>query len=173
MLIPNLGLHSGVILALLTAVLVWFFLWKTTWGFEIRTVGANPNAARYAGISVARNIILAMALSGGLAGLAGAVEVTGVDLQGTRYLALGFSSGYGFDAIAVALLGRSHPAGVVRGGAAVRRAARRDAPDAVRQRGARRHHLGIQGLILLFVAADAIVRGLYRLRVPAGGPARR
>ena len=72
-------------------MLVWFFLWKTTWGFEIRTVGANPSAARYAGISVARNIILAMALSGMLAGLGGAVEVTRAwTCQGTRYFALGF-----------------------------------------------------------------------------------
>ncbi len=172
MLAPNLGLHSGVILALLVAALVWFFLWKTTWGFEIRTVGANPNAARYAGISVARNIILAMAISGGLAGLGGAVEVTGVDLQGTRYLALGFSSGYGFDAIAVALLGRSHPAGVVaaallfgalRAGTRQMQSASEVPGDIISV---------IQGLILLFIAADAIVRWLYRLRIPPGsGPA--
>jgi simple sugar transport system permease protein len=164
MLIPNLGLHSGVILALAVAALIWFFLWKTTWGFEIRTVGANPNAARYAGISVARNIILAMAISGGLAGLGGAVEVTGVDLQGTRYLALGFSSGYGFDAIAVALLGRSHPAGVVaaallfgalRAGTRQMQSASEIPGDIISV---------IQGLILLFVAADAIVRYIYRLR---------
>lgn len=171
MLAPDLGLHSGVLLALLTAGLIWFFLWKTTWGFEIRTVGANPNAARYAGISVARNIILAMAISGGLAGLGGAVEVTGVDLQGTRYLALGFSSGYGFDAIAVALLGRSHPAGVVaaallfgalHAGTRQMQSASEIPGDIISV---------IQGLILLFIAADAIVRGIYRLRVPAGGPA--
>ena len=168
MLVPNLGLHSGVILGLITAVLIWFFLWKTTWGFEIRTVGANPNAARYAGISVARNIILAMAISGGLGGLGGAVEVTGVDLQGTRYLALGFSSGYGFDAIAVALLGRSHPAGVVaaallfgalRAGTRQMQSASEIPGDIISV---------IQALILLFVAADAIIRAVYRLRTTPG-----
>src|SRR5207249_10871041 len=125
-------------------------------------------AARYAGIPVLRNVVLAMALSGLLAGLAGAVEVTGVALNatGTRYFGLGFSSGYGFDSIAVALLGRGNPFGVVaaallfgglRAGATKMQFDTQVPGDIISV---------IQGLILLFVAADAIIRRLYRL--PAG-----
>src|SRR4051794_9235956 len=102
MLIPSLQLHSGVLLAVLAAIALWWFLGRTVWGFELRTVGVNAAAARYAGMPVVRNVIMAMALSGALAGLAGAVEVTGVALdvtrvtpEGTRYFGLGFSSGYG------------------------------------------------------------------------------
>ena len=101
--------HLGFFVALVVACLVYWFLFKTTWGFELRTVGANPNAARYAGMSVIRSTVLAMSLSGALAGLAGANEVLGVN----HNLAMAFSSGYGFDSIALALLGNSHPLGVV------------------------------------------------------------
>jgi simple sugar transport system permease protein len=168
MILPQYGLHSGVLLALLTAALVFVFLWKTTWGFEIRTVGANPSAARYAGISVRRNIVMAMALSGLLAGLGGAVEVLGVNLQGTRYFALGFSAGYGFDSIAVALLGRNHPAGVVLGALlfGALRAGTRQMQSASEVSGD--IIAVIQALILLFIAADAIVRWIYRLRTAPG-----
>ena len=171
MLIPQFQLHAGVLLALLTAALVWWFLYRTTWGFEIRTTGANSSAARYAGIPIVRNIILAMALSGLLAGLAGAVEVTGVALDvtrinpgGDRYFGLGFSSGYGFDSIAVALLGRTHPVGVVlaallfgalRAGATQMQFNTQVPAEIISV---------IQGLILLFVAADAVVRWIYRIR---------
>jgi simple sugar transport system permease protein len=172
MLIPSLQLHSGVLLAVLVAIAIWWFLGRTVWGFELRTVGVNPAAARYAGMPVARNVILALALSGGLAGLAGAVEVTGVALDvttvtpaGTRYFGLGFSSGYGFDAIAVALLGRGNPFGVVaaallfgglRAGATKMQFDTQVPGDIISV---------IQGLILLFVAADTIIRRLYRVRV--------
>ena len=71
-------LHSGLLLAIAMAVLVWWLLSRTTIGFELRTIGANPAAARYAGINVSRNIVLAMAMSGALAGLAGAVEMLGL-----------------------------------------------------------------------------------------------
>jgi len=177
MLVPNLGLHSGVILALLTAVAVWWFLYRTTWGFEIRTTGANPAAARYAGMPTIRNVILAMALSGALAGLAGAVDVVGValnvsrlNLGGDRYFGLGFSSGYGFDSIAIALLGRSNPFGVV---AAALLFGALHAGASTMQFNTHPEVPGeiisvIQGLILLFVAADAIIRRVYR--VPASAP---
>jgi general nucleoside transport system permease protein len=173
MLIPSLELHSGVLLAVLASVLISWFLGRTVWGFALRTVGTNPAAARYAGMSVSWNIVIAMALSGGLAGLAGAVEVTGVALdttsfnrEGNRYLGLGFSSGYGFDSIAVALLGRGNPYGVVaasllfgglRAGASKMQFDTQVPGEIIAV---------IQGLILLFVAADAIVRRLYRL--PSG-----
>jgi ABC-type uncharacterized transport system permease subunit len=140
--------------------LIWWLLWKTTLGFEIRTVGANPNAARYAGIDVEFTIVITMALSGMLAGLAGAIEVTGLNYRHE----LGFSVGYGFDAIAIALLGKTHPAGVVI--AAILFAAMRNG-------GTRMQFLTqipvdvisvIQALILLFVAADVIIRYIYHIR---------
>ena len=77
----GLRVHWGFVLALLVAALIWWLLWKTTLGFEIRTVGANPDAAKYAGINVKRTIVLTMALSGALAGLAGAIEVVGPQLS--------------------------------------------------------------------------------------------
>lgn len=154
-------MHLGVVLALLTAVLVYIFLNRTTWGFEIRTVGANPHAARYAGISVVKNTVLAMALSGMLAGAAGAVEVVGV----THRHELGFGVGYGFDSIAIALLGRNNPFGVV--AAAILFGALKSGATQMQfntQISASIISV-VQGLILLFVAADVIIRWLYRLRL--------
>src|SRR5262249_30190632 len=101
--------HWGFILALLVALAVYWLLWKTTLGFEIRTVGNNPSAARYAGMAVERMIVLTMALSGMLAGLAGSVEVVALNYGHT----LSFNIGYGFDAITIALLGKTNPLGVV------------------------------------------------------------
>jgi simple sugar transport system permease protein len=153
-------LHWGFILALVVAFLVWWLLWKTVLGFEIRTAGANPDAAKYAGINVPRTIILSMTLSGVLAGLAGTIEVTALNYRHE----LGFSQGYGFDAIAIALLGKNHPLGVVIAALLF---------GAMRNGGTRMQFLTqipvdvisvIQALILLFVAADAIVRYIYRIR---------
>jgi general nucleoside transport system permease protein len=156
----SLRVHWGFVLALLVAALIWWLLWKTTLGFEIRTVGANPDAAKYAGINVKRTIVTTMALSGALAGLAGAIEVVGLNYRHEP----GFSVGYGFDAIAIALLGKTNPVGVVL--AAILFGAMRN--------GATRMQLltqipvdiisVIQALILLFVAADAIIRFIYRVR---------
>lgn len=157
---PELRVHWGFILALGMAVLVWWLLWKTTLGFEIRTVGLNPDAARYAGINVKKTIVLSMALSGLLAGMAGALEVTGLNYRHE----LGFSLGYGFDAIAIALLGKSHPFGVVlaallfgamRNGATRMQFLTQIPVDVISV---------IQALILLLVAADAIVRYIYRIK---------
>jgi simple sugar transport system permease protein len=156
----GLRVHWGFVLALLVAFAVWWMLNKSTLGFEIRTVGLNPDAAKYAGINVKRTIILTMALSGMLAGLAGTVEVTGLNYRHE----LGFSIGYGFDAIAIALLGRSHPLGVVL--AAILFAAMRN--GATRMQFLTQMPVDLismlQALILLFVAADAIVRYIYRIR---------
>ena len=90
-------------------------------------MGANPNAARYAGINITRNIVVAMAISGALAGLAGTVEVLGVSI--CRCLPQFFSSGYGFDSIAIALLGKNNPFGIVLASLPVRRHAQRRGPD--------------------------------------------
>lgn len=156
----GLRVHWGFVLALLAAFLVWWLLNKTTLGFEIRTVGANPDAAKYAGINVKRTIITTMALSGMLAGLAGSLEVTGLNYRHE----LGFSIGYGFDAIAIALLGKSHPLGVVL--AAILFAAMRN--GATRMQFLTQMPVDLismlQALILLFVAADAIIRFIYRIK---------
>jgi ABC-type uncharacterized transport system permease subunit len=156
----GLRVHWGFVLALLVAFLIWWLLNKTTLGFEIRTVGLNPDAAQYAGINVKRTIILTMMLSGMLAGLAGSIEVTGLNYRHE----LGFSIGYGYDAIAIALLGRSHPLGIVLASILF----------AIMRNGATRMQFltqlpvdlisMLQALILLFVAADAIVRYIYRIK---------
>lgn len=105
----NSRLNIGFLLALLAGFLVYYILWRTVLGYEIRAVGLNPHAAEYSGISVTRNIIMAMIISGMLAGLAGAERVLGLHF---RYIQ-GFSPGYGFIGIAVALLGRNTPLGVI------------------------------------------------------------
>ena len=160
----NLRLHAGALLAVAVAIAVYFLLWRTTLGFEFRAVGANPDASRAAGIGVGRVIVLAMSLSGGLAGLAGANIILGVQYSVTP----GFSSGLGFDGITVALLGRGNPAGVVaaallfgglRAGAVQMQAATSTPVDIVQV---------IEALVIMFVAAPALIRSIYRLRTVRG-----
>lgn len=160
---PSIRLNAGLLLALLAVFLVYSLLFKTTIGFEIRAVGANPRAARTAGISVARNIMLAMALSGGLAGLAGAHDILGV----LHFMPNAFFSGYGFDAIALALLGKSHPVGVLLAallfGFLRAGAQRMQAPPAL----VPIDIISIvQALIIIFIAAPEIIRLVYRIRAP-------
>jgi len=152
--------HWGFVLALAAAAVTAWFLFKTTWGFELRTVGANPDAARYGGMSVAKNYTFAMFLSGCLAGLAGVSQGLGI----THNIALGFSAGYGFDSIALALLGKSNPVGVVgasilfgvlRAGAA-RMQSLAGVPTEIVQI--------VQSLVIIFIAAPAIIRVIYRFR---------
>lgn len=155
--------HLGFFIALFVAWLIYWFLFKTKYGFFLRTVGANPHAARYAGMNVLTGMVLAMTMAGALAGLAGTNEVLGVNY----HLAMAFSSGYGFDSIALALLGKSHPLGVVL--AALLFGTLRN--GAVRMQLAAGIPIDIisvlQGLILAFIAAPAIIRTIYRLRIPA------
>jgi simple sugar transport system permease protein len=155
-------LHWGFFIALAVAWLVYWFLWKTTKGIEIRMVGANPHASRYAGIGIAAIIVLTMSLSGALAGMAGVNQVLGLDHRMVR----AFSTGYGFDAIALALLGNSHPLGVVlssllfgflRGGAARMQSVAGVPVEIIRI---------IQGMVIIFVAAPEIIRSLYRIKPP-------
>lgn len=159
----DVKLHLGVALAVAAAVGIWWLLARTTIGYEIRTVGANPHAARYAGINVGGSVVLAMALAGGLGGLAGAIEVTGANYYHTP----GFSVGYGFDSIAIALLARAHPLGVIpaallfgglRAGSSRMQFLAQIPVDIIQV---------IQALVLMFVAAPVIIRWLYRLRRPA------
>ena len=154
--------HLGFFIALLVAYLVWWLLFKTTWGMNLRTVGTNPRAAKYAGLDTGKSIMLAMTLSGALAGMAGAVQVLAVN----HSMALGLSSGYGFDSIALALIGNNHPLGVVlssllfgtlRNGATRMMVVSAIPIDIVDV---------IQAIILMFVAAPAIIRSIYRLRKP-------
>ncbi|MGA2477428.1 MAG: ABC transporter permease [Spirochaetia bacterium] len=108
-LVPRTLLHAGAIVAVLLAVLVYFFLWRTTLGYNIRAVGLNPDASRYSGINVPVYQALSMTLAGGFAGLAGVMEVIGVQHR----LLEGLTSGYGFTGIVAALLGNLHPLGII------------------------------------------------------------
>jgi ABC-type uncharacterized transport system permease subunit len=153
-------LHLGFFLALAVAALVYWFLWKTTKGLEIRMVGANPHAARYAGVRITSITVLTMALSGALAGLAGASQILGVDHKLVR----AFSTGYGFDSIALALLGNSHPVGVVLASLLF---------GFMRAGGARMQSIAsvpveiiriLQAIVIIFVAAPEIIRTIYRLK---------
>jgi simple sugar transport system permease protein len=108
-IIPNTRFSGGIFIALVMAVLMGYVLWHTRLGYRIRAVGKSPSAAEYAGIPPRQTMLLAMAISGGLAGLAGAVQVLGLSYRFSST----FSPGYGFDAIAIALLGSLHPFGIV------------------------------------------------------------
>jgi simple sugar transport system permease protein len=153
------GLHTGVLLAVLAAVLIWWLLERSTLGFEMRAVGANPDAARTAGMNVAKVYIAAMTIAGVLAGLAAAMQVLGHHDSLTDQVA----GTVGFDAITVALLGRATPLGTVlagllfgalsAGGLSMQGAA--GIPPELSQ--------VLQALIVLFVAAPALVRGVFRI----------
>ena len=152
----RIPLNIAFIFAVIACILVYIFLWKTKWGYELRATGANPSAAEYGGISIRKQIILAMAISGGLAGMVGINEVLGYR---HRYYD-GFSDNYGFVGIAVALLGRNHPVGVflaailfailLRGGIFVDAYTVHVSKDIVDM---------LQGIVIVFVAAEAVFRG--------------
>lgn len=157
-------LHIGFILALAAAVGVWWLMYKTTLGFEMRMVGANPDAARYAGINISRNIVITMAISGALAGIAGTSEALAVYL--CHCLPLFFSSGYGFDSIALALLAKNNPFGII--ASAFLWGAMRNGADLMElNSGVSKNIISlIQALALLFIAAPSMVRYLLRMRAP-------
>lgn len=166
---PNLRVHAGVFLMLAMVALIWWVLFRSRIGFEFRASGESADAARYAGIRAGLVIVLAMGTAGALAGLAGANQVLGVLGRATP----GFSAGIGFDAIAVALLGRSHPVGVLFAGllfGALEAGGRQMQVDA----GVSIDLIGIiQALIIVFVAAPLLVRALFPwgFRKPeSGGP---
>ena len=154
--------HLGFFIALATAWLIWYLLFKTTWGLNLRTVGTNPRAAKYAGLSTTKSILVAMSISGARAGLAGANQILAVN----RSMALGLSSGYGYDSIALALIGNNHPVGIVlssllfgtlRNGATRMMVVSSIPIDIVDV---------IQAIILMFVAAPAIIRAIYHIKKP-------
>jgi ABC-type uncharacterized transport system permease subunit len=155
-------LHAGFLLALVAAAGVWWLMNRSTLGFTFRAVGANPSAARTAGMSVTGTYIWVMAIAGALAGLGGTAQVLGTE----KVLTAGVAASFGFDAITVALLGRSKPLGIVlagvlfgglrAGGFAMQ--ARTGTPiDVV---------LVVQSLIVLLIAAPPLVRAIFRLPGP-------
>jgi general nucleoside transport system permease protein len=158
-LIPPNG-NLGVLIAAAAVVLVWWLLFRTTLGFEIRTVGANPDAARYAGMRPRVLIIFTMSLCGILAGTAGAGVVLGV----THHMTSSFGTTVGFDSIAVALLARSNPVGILfaallfgsmRAGAGLMQINALIPPELVDV---------VQATVLLFLVAAPVVLRLFRLR---------
>jgi ABC-type uncharacterized transport system permease subunit len=154
---PNLRIHAGIIIVILAVALVYWLLFRSTIGFEFRSSGSNPDAARYAGMRSGTIIIAVMACSGALAGLAGANQVLGVLGRASP----NFTGGIGFDAIAVALLGRSHPVGVLLAGllfGALQAGGRQMQVSA----GVRIDLIGIiQALIIAFVATPILVRAIF------------
>ncbi len=154
---PNLRLHAGIFVMLAAVLLIYWLLFRTKLGFEFRSAGANPDAARYAGMRSGFLIVAVMAIAGALAGLAGANQVLGVLGRASP----NFSAGIGFDAIAVALLGRGHPIGVLLAGLLF----------GALEAGGRQMQVSagvsidlisiIQALIIVFIAAPMLVRTIF------------
>lgn len=157
-------IHWGVALAIATAILMWWVIYKTTLGFETRTVGLNPTAARYAGVNTRWIIILTMIIAGGLAGLAGGIETLGLNHK----FAPEFSGAVGFDGITVALLGQTHPFGIVLS-AFMLGALDAGASQMQFDSGVAADIISvIQALVLAFVAAPLLVRQIFFIRRPVG-----
>jgi len=166
----NYRVHFGFILSLLAVALMWWILNRSRIGLHYRAVGLNPVAANAAGIDVKRTTVSVMAVAGAFVGLAGAQQVLGSVTSG---FAADVHSGIGFDALTVALLGRSQPVGVLfagilfgafKAGGATMQTAESIPIEIV---------LVIQSLIVLFIAAPPLVRAIFRLPQPDGKPARR
>jgi len=157
--------HIGILIALAMAAVISWLLFKTTWGYELRTAGANPEAARYAGMSPRSIIVAAMSMAGGLAGMAGAIEVLGV----THHMTSSYGTTVGFDSIAVALLGRTNPLGIVL--AALLFGGMRAGAVAMQiNAGVPAELVGVlQATILFFIVASSVVRRIFRLRAVGPG----
>jgi simple sugar transport system permease protein len=148
-------LNLAFIFALLACVAVYVFLWRTKWGYELTAVGTNPPAAEYGGISIPRNIMAAMFISGMLAGMVGINDVLGYRY---RYYH-GFSANYGFTGIAVALLGKNHPLGVLLAALLFGALNRAAGPiDIFTDKVSKDWVVILQGIIILFVACEAMFR---------------
>lgn len=160
---PKYNLHWGFVVVILATAWVWYLINRSSMGFQFRAVGENPNAARVAGIKVKSIYVYAMLISGALVGLAGVSQVLGTVTSG---FSSGIDAGIGFDAITVALLGRSRPIGVffagilfgaLKAGGYSMQAAQGIPIDIV---------LVVQSLIVLFIAAPPLVRAIFRLPIP-------
>ena len=161
---PPYRVHWGVALAILTAIFIYWLIFRTTFGFEVRTVGQNEKAARYAGVNVKWVIVMSMMIAGGLAGLAGTIETLGLNHK----FAPEFTGAAGFDGITVALLAQTNPLGVILSafmlGALDAGASQMQFDSGVSQDIVQ----VIQALVLAFVAAPLIIRQIYRIRKPYG-----
>jgi simple sugar transport system permease protein len=155
-LVPLSRLHAGIVLAVLAVILFWFLLWRTSLGYELRSVGLGARAAAQAGIDPKRRMVLVMAIAGGFAGLAGMIQVSGL----FHRVFDGFSSGFGFDAIAVALLGKNSPIGITL--AAILFAAFARGGTLMQANAGISSHLVevIEALVLFVIAAETIVRAI-------------
>ncbi len=152
-------LNLSVFWALICAFLVWRYVWHTRWGYELRTVGANESAAVYGGINVDWNIILSMSLAGALAGFVGINEIMGFNHR----LLLNFQFGYGFTGIAVSLIGRNHPFGILLASLLFGALYQGGAELAFETQTIDRHMVVlIQGLVILFAGA---LENLFRPQV--------
>jgi len=164
---PQYPLHWGFILAILATIVCWYLINRSSLGFQFRAVGENSNAARVAGINVKNVYVYAMLISGALVGLAGVAQVLGTVTSG---FSEGIDAGIGFDAITVALLGRSRPVGVffagilfgaLKAGGYSMQAGQGVPIDII---------LVVQSLIVLFIAAPPLVRAIFRLPKPGAAP---
>lgn len=108
-ILPGTRLHAGILLAILAVIVYYFFMWKTTKGYQMRVIGMNPDAGRYSGMNLKSNALMAIFLAGGFAGLGGVINIVGLQF----FLSEGFSNNFGFSGVAVALLGSCHPLGIV------------------------------------------------------------
>lgn len=164
--IEGTTIHLGVLIAFGLVPVVWWLLWRSTLGFEIRTVGANPDAARYAGMHPAALTILTMSLCGMLAGLAGAGQILGI----SHFMTASYGTSIGFDSISIALLGRSNPYGIT--AAALLFGAMRAGSGLMQiEAGIPVEIIDvIQALILLFLAADVVIRRVLRIRAASAEP---
>jgi general nucleoside transport system permease protein len=166
---PQYSLHLGFIIVIFATIFVWWLLSRSNLGFKFRAVGENPNAARVAGIDVKSMYVYGMLIAGGLIGIAGVAQVLGTSTSG---FGSGIDAGLGFDAITVALLGRSKPGGTFiagllfgafKAGGYVMQAANNIPIDIV---------LVVQSMIVLFIAAPPLVRAIFRLPTPGTTPRR-
>ncbi|MDO5407067.1 MAG: ABC transporter permease [Eubacteriales bacterium] len=159
-ILPRTQLTTAVLMLIVVAVLIYLFLWKTSIGFQLRAVGSNPEAARAAGIPVNRYLILSMTLSGGIAAIAGVTEMFG---KYHRFIE-GFSPSFGFTGIAVAILGKNHPAGVILTallfGVMDMGALRMSRETAVSSN----MIIVVQSLVILFVSAPTLIKAFHRKR---------
>lgn len=156
----NYRLNTGIFVAIILAFLIYVLFWKTTIGYEIRAVGLNASAAEYGGISIKKNIILAMAISGAVAGLGGAIHIAGVQHQSMQLFSF---PNYGFDGIAVALVAKSNPIGVLF--SAVLFGALNLSSGTLMLYGIPKTiSTLIQGIVILFIAAEYIFKWLAEKR---------
>ena len=158
-LLRGLTTHAGLLFGVVAAIILWFIVYRSRWGYEIRLIGDNPQAAKYAGISIVRNTILVMALSGALAGLGGMSEVAGVV---RRLQTAPVAAGYGFTGIIVAWLAKLNPLVIIIVSilfGALILAGREIQPSGIPKM--------IQGIILVcLIASDFLLR--YRVRIVKG-----